>query len=106
MKLLVYAAEVFAIDVGVDLRCRDIYMAQHLLNSAKIGAAFEKADAYLSTQPAHRPVLPFPAAAAMGNAHTSLTDCTGNSAVPPSNPLAFNNELAEAGGNRTHRPGG
>lgn len=42
MKLSVNAPKVFAVDVGVDLRRRNIGVAKHFLYGAKVGATFEK----------------------------------------------------------------
>ena len=42
MKLFVHAPQILAIDVGVDLRRRDISMPEHLLHCAEISAALEQ----------------------------------------------------------------
>jgi hypothetical protein len=41
MKLLVHLPQVLAIDVRIDLRRRDVRVAEHFLNGAEIGAAFQ-----------------------------------------------------------------
>ena len=42
MKLLVNAAQVFAVNVRVDLRRRDVDVAEHLLDRTQVGTAFEQ----------------------------------------------------------------
>src|SRR5450830_2065668 len=42
MELLVHRAEVFAVDVRVDLRGRDVYVAEHLLHRPQIRAPFQQ----------------------------------------------------------------
>src|SRR5450830_1247886 len=42
MELLVHRAEVFAVDVRVDLRGRDVYVAEHLLHRPQIRASFQQ----------------------------------------------------------------
>ena len=41
MKLLVHASEVRAVDVGVDLRGRDVGVAQELLQNPQVGATHQ-----------------------------------------------------------------
>src|SRR5688500_18776557 len=42
MKLLVHASQKLAIDVGIDLRGRDVGVPKHFLDRPQVGAAFEK----------------------------------------------------------------
>ncbi len=42
MKAIDHAAQTLAIDVGVNLRCRDTLMSEKELHGAKVGAAFEE----------------------------------------------------------------
>ncbi len=89
-------------------KTRSMLDRYNIIAEEETGAAFAKADEYLSTQPAHRPVIPFPTEAAAGNANPDRTRTNRPSEAParPLNSFAINSGLAEAGGNRTHRSGG
>jgi hypothetical protein len=41
MKCSVHFFQILAVDVRIDLRCRDVGMAEHFLYGAEISAAFQ-----------------------------------------------------------------
>jgi hypothetical protein len=41
MILFVHCSEILAVDVRVNLRCRNVGVAEHFLHGAKIGPALE-----------------------------------------------------------------
>src|SRR4051812_32675032 len=42
MILLMHLPQILTIDVRINLRCRNVRMAEHFLHGAQIGAAFQK----------------------------------------------------------------
>ncbi len=78
-------------------KTRSMLDRYNIIAEEETGAAFTKADAYLSTQPAHRPVLPFPAAAAAaGNPDRTRTIPPSEASSETRNPFAYSGESPEA----------
>src|SRR5688572_11935147 len=52
-----HVAQVFALDVSIDLRCCDVGMAEHLLHARQVGAALEQMRGEGVTQSVRRHAL-------------------------------------------------
>src|SRR6476660_3395128 len=76
MELLVNLPQILAVDMRVDLRRRDVRVAEHLLHGAKVGAALQKMRRERMPQGVRRDVLLY-----AGRFHVPAEDLPGTHAA-------------------------